>query len=65
MDQIAAGTAPGHPATKVMTPQDPETGAHFTTEEMVARGARSFSMQPMTRARWPVVIPPEFKGLQK
>ncbi|MBF9047238.1 cytochrome P450 [Rhodobacterales bacterium LSUCC0031] len=42
MDQIAQGTAPDDLATKIMTTADPETGARFTTEEMVDQVAIFF-----------------------
>ena len=39
---IADGTAPDDLATKIMTTPDPETGARFTTEEMVDQVAIFF-----------------------
>ena len=42
MDQIAQGTAPDDLATKIMTTRDPETGACFSTEEMVDQVAIFF-----------------------
>lgn len=42
MDQIAQGTAPDDLATKIITTADPETGARFTTEEMVDQVAIFF-----------------------
>ncbi|MDE4302808.1 cytochrome P450 [Phaeobacter gallaeciensis] len=40
--EIAAGTAPQDLATKIMTTADPETGARFSTEEMVDQVAIFF-----------------------
>lgn len=40
--EIAAGTAPEDLATKIMTTPDPETGARFSTEEMVDQVAIFF-----------------------
>ncbi|MEO3478945.1 cytochrome P450 [Phaeobacter sp. CAU 1743] len=40
--EIAAGTAPQDLATKIMTNADPETGARFSTEEMVDQVAIFF-----------------------
>ena len=40
--EIAAGTAPDDLATKIMTAEDPETGAGFTPEEMVDQVAIFF-----------------------
>jgi cytochrome P450 len=40
--EIAAGTAPDDLATKIMTTPDPETGACFTTDEMVDQVAIFF-----------------------
>lgn len=40
--EIAAGTAPDDLATKIMTTKDPETGARFTTQEMVDQVAIFF-----------------------
>jgi cytochrome P450 len=42
MAAIAAGTAPDDLATKIMTTADPQTGARFTTEEMVDQVAIFF-----------------------
>ena len=42
MAEIEAGTAPDDLATKIMTTADPETGARFTTEEMVDQVAIFF-----------------------
>jgi cytochrome P450 len=42
MAEIAAGTAPDDLATKIMTTADPETGARFTTDEMVDQVAIFF-----------------------
>ncbi|WP_416915913.1 MAG: cytochrome P450 [Roseicyclus sp.] len=42
MAEIVAGTAPDDLATKIMTTADPETGARFTTEEMVDQVAIFF-----------------------
>lgn len=42
MAEIAAGTAPDDLATKIMTTADPDTGARFTTEEMVDQVAIFF-----------------------
>jgi len=42
MAEIAAGTAPDDLATKIMTTEDPQTGARFTTEEMVDQVAIFF-----------------------
>ncbi len=42
MAEIEAGTAPDDLATKIMTTRDPETGARFTTEEMVDQVAIFF-----------------------
>ncbi len=42
MAQIEAGTAPDDLATKIMTTRDPETGATFSTEEMVDQVAIFF-----------------------
>jgi len=42
MAQIKAGTAPDDLATKIMTTQDPETGARFDTDEMVDQVAIFF-----------------------
>jgi cytochrome P450 len=42
MDEIAAGTAPDDLATKIMTTQDPETGARFSRDEMVDQVAIFF-----------------------
>ena len=42
MAEIAAGTAPDDLATKIMTTADPETGARFTTGEMVDQVAIFF-----------------------
>ena len=42
MDAIKAGTAPDDLATKIMTTQDPETGATFSTDEMVDQVAIFF-----------------------
>ena len=39
---IAAGTAPGDLATKIMTTPDPETGQRFSTEDMVDQVAIFF-----------------------
>ncbi|WP_299030566.1 cytochrome P450 [uncultured Sulfitobacter sp.] len=41
-EEIAAGTAPDDLATKIMTTSDPETGACFSTEEMVDQVAIFF-----------------------
>ena len=41
-DQIAQQSAPDDLATKIMTATDPETGANFTTEEMVDQVAIFF-----------------------
>ncbi|MHA6345865.1 cytochrome P450 [Roseivivax sp. CAU 1761] len=41
-DEIAAGTAPDDLATKIMTSRDPETGATFSTGEMVDQVAIFF-----------------------
>lgn len=40
--EIAAGTAPDDLATKIMTTKDPQTGARFTTQEMVDQVAIFF-----------------------
>ena len=42
MEQIKAGTAPDDLATKIMTTADPETGARFSTQEMVDQVAIFF-----------------------
>ena len=42
MDAIKAGTAPDDLATKIMTTQDPETGATFSTDEIVDQVAIFF-----------------------
>jgi cytochrome P450 len=42
MDEIENGTAPDDLATKIMTTQDPETGARFDTQEMVDQVAIFF-----------------------
>ncbi len=42
MEAIKAGTAPDDLATKIMTTRDPETGATFSTEEMVDQVAIFF-----------------------
>lgn len=42
MARIAAGTAPDDLATKIMTMPDPETGARFSTDEMVDQVAIFF-----------------------
>ena len=42
MAQIEAGSAPDDLATKIMTTVDPETGNHFSTEEMVDQVAIFF-----------------------
>ena len=42
MAEIEAGTAPDDLATKIMTTEDPETGARFDTEEMVDQVAIFF-----------------------
>jgi cytochrome P450 len=42
MARITAGTAPDDLATKIMTTPDPQTGARFTTEEMVDQVAIFF-----------------------
>lgn len=42
MESIRAGTAPDDLATKIMTTRDPETGATFSTEEMVDQVAIFF-----------------------
>lgn len=42
MAEIAAGTAPDDLATKIMTTADPQTGARFSTEEMVDQVAIFF-----------------------
>ena len=42
MQEIQAGTAPDDLATKIMTTPDPETGALFSTEEMVDQVAIFF-----------------------
>lgn len=42
MEQIKAGTAPDDLATKIMTTADPQTGARFSTQEMVDQVAIFF-----------------------
>lgn len=42
MEQIKAGRAPQDLATKIMTTEDPESGARFTTDEMVDQVAIFF-----------------------
>lgn len=42
MERIKAGTAPDDLATKIMTTEDPQTGARFDTEEMVDQVAIFF-----------------------
>ena len=54
MRQIEAGTAPDDLATKIMTTPDPQTGARFSTREMVDQVA-IFSLPGMKLLplRWP------------
>ncbi len=68
MAEIAAGTAPDDLATKIMTTTDPETGARFSTEEMVDQVAIFFlaghetSASALAWTLWLVAAHPDWQA---
>ena len=68
MEAIAAGTAPDDLATKIMTTEDPQTGARFDTEEMIDQVAIFFlaghetSASSMAWALYLLALYPEWQA---